>query len=267
MRAAGKTEENEASGWSLERAYWRDVLRGWYRTRYGLDLDPLQSDDAIVPPEALVRRVQGARKAKPDVFFAGGYRAIHAYLTELDDYGFKPNEMQRILEFGVGFGRLLLHFAPLPAKLFGCDITKTAIDWATDKLGHKAEFELTPLAPPLPYPDRYFDFIYANSVFTHIAHDLQEKWIAELRRIVKPGGCVVTSHLDANKYFQHYSWRELHQKLGTKGWFQEGDDPLGIGTFFYCEKKKLFEMWGKYFELLELRTQFREQSQLIVRAP
>src|SRR5207244_2674608 len=41
--------------------------------------------------------------------------------------------------------------------------------------------------PPLAFEDRYFDFIYAGSVFTHIA-DLAEAWLMELRRIVRPGG-------------------------------------------------------------------------------
>jgi SAM-dependent methyltransferase len=50
--------------------------------------------------------------------------------------------------------------------------------------------------PHLPFEDRSFDFIYACSVFTHIA-DLADLWLLELRRILRPGGRLyITIHDD-----------------------------------------------------------------------
>jgi SAM-dependent methyltransferase len=52
------------------------------------------------------------------------------------------------------------------------------------------EARTTELQPPLPYPDGAFDFVYAFSVFTHLSVELADRWMAELRRVVKPGGLV-----------------------------------------------------------------------------
>src|SRR5262249_7547168 len=48
--------------------------------------------------------------------------------------------------------------------------------------------------PHLPFEDRYFDFIYAGSVFTHL-DDLADAWLAELRRILNIEGTMyITIH-------------------------------------------------------------------------
>jgi SAM-dependent methyltransferase len=44
------------------------------------------------------------------------------------------------------------------------------------------------IAPPLPYPDSSFDFVYAISVFTHLPENLQDAWMQDCRRVLKPGG-------------------------------------------------------------------------------
>ena len=55
-----------------------------------------------------------------------------------------------------------------------------------------------PGQPPergVDYPDATFDLIYAFSVFTHLAPAGQTFWIAELTRVLKPGGCLfLTTH-------------------------------------------------------------------------
>jgi predicted SAM-dependent methyltransferase len=39
--------------------------------------------------------------------------------------------------------------------------------------------------------DESFDFVYAQSVFTHIPLELQKPWIMELRRILRPEGMLI----------------------------------------------------------------------------
>jgi SAM-dependent methyltransferase len=63
--------------------------------------------------------------------------------------------------------------------------------------------------PHLPFDDKYFDFIYAGSVFTHI-DDLATAWLCELRRILNPQGTAyITIHdkktieLMNDKWFDH----------------------------------------------------------------
>ena len=49
------------------------------------------------------------------------------------------------------------------------------------------------MEPPLPYSDASFDLIYAFSVFTHLTEPLQHLWMAEMRRVLRPGGYLLFS--------------------------------------------------------------------------
>ena len=56
-------------------------------------------------------------------------------------------------------------------------------------------FAVSPERPPLPYPDHRFEFAFAISIWSHFAEDAALDWLAEMRRIVKPGGrLVITTH-------------------------------------------------------------------------
>jgi hypothetical protein len=109
--------------WQAERAYWTAQLRDWMQSKYDLALHPLQDDDATVPAGDLVSQIQGGGKSRPDTYFATGCRTALELLRELGDYGFDPRKFRRILEFGVGTGRLLRHFLPFACERHGCDVT------------------------------------------------------------------------------------------------------------------------------------------------
>ncbi|HAT59452.1 MAG TPA: class I SAM-dependent methyltransferase, partial [Opitutae bacterium] len=60
---------------------------------------------------------------------------------------------------------------------------------------------------PTRYRSSSFDFIYAFSVFTHLTHELQTLWMAEMRRLLKPDGLLlITVHGD--HYLNHLSESE-----------------------------------------------------------
>ena len=50
-----------------------------------------------------------------------------------------------------------------------------------------------PARAPLPYADGQFDLVYAFSVFTHLTERMQHEWIAEVRRVLAPGGLLLFS--------------------------------------------------------------------------
>ena len=94
-----------------------------------------------------------------------------------------------ILDWGAGHGRVLRHFPALgyQGKLHGIDIDAENVAWATQHLPH-AEFRHGPLMPPTGYADNSFDLVYGISVMTHLTRSVQEAWLGEIRRILKPGG-------------------------------------------------------------------------------
>jgi ubiquinone/menaquinone biosynthesis C-methylase UbiE len=123
----------------------------------------------------------------------------------------------RILEMGVGLGRLMVHLFPFRAELHGCDVTAPVLEWTRSKLGQRIELRLTNLEPSLPYPDAHFDFVYANSVLTHIPCAMMSQWAAELRRVVRPGGMVIVSVLDPNHYLRHSRTENTIQHTIVRG--------------------------------------------------
>jgi SAM-dependent methyltransferase len=100
-----------------------------------------------------------------------------------------------VLDFGCGVCRQLLHFTRNypKARYFACDIDYTLIDFVT-KNYPSVKAELTSFQPPLKYASDSMDMVYSVSTFSHFGLDDQKTWLAELHRIVKPGGhCFLTT--------------------------------------------------------------------------
>ncbi len=101
-------------------------------------------------------------------------------------------EFNSVLDWGVGCGRLARHFPEAHASvLTGCDIDHDNVGWCRTNL--KGRYVPSSLEPPLPFAADSFDAIYSVSVFTHLRETLQDKWLAELRRVTKVGGLVMTT--------------------------------------------------------------------------
>jgi SAM-dependent methyltransferase len=69
-------------------------------------------------------------------------------------------------------------------------VDREAIDWC-DRHLQPGRFLATTPVPPLPYPSEHFDLVYCLSVFTHLSESMQDLWLAELNRILKPGGVLL----------------------------------------------------------------------------
>ena len=141
-------------------------------------------------------------------------------------------------------------------------MTPEAVAWTRARLGHRVRTDTTGLEPPLPYADGMFDFVYANSVFTHVPCSLMDRWAAELRRIIRPGGFLIISVLDANHYLRDITYREFHQRFQAVG-CRDWDHDKGVLMLTYVSRESLLTTWGQYFRVMELRGHYRDQSHLI----
>jgi SAM-dependent methyltransferase len=152
-------------------------------------------DGLPLPPLRLVRAATGTSSL--DWMLEGGRRAADSIAAILARNGIAMREVQRLLDFGCGCGRVIRHWHDLPADVHGCDYNATAIRWCQRHLPF-ATFACNGLAPPLPYGDGRFDLVYALSVFTHLPEPLLFDWMREMERVLAPGGLLVAStHGDA----------------------------------------------------------------------
>jgi SAM-dependent methyltransferase len=95
----------------------------------------------------------------------------------------------RVLDFGCSSGRhlrVLQAWRPDVAWL-GCDPNAGAIAWARENLGG-IEFFVSPQDPPLDLEPASLDLVTAVSVWSHFAAGAAERWVAEMARLVRPGG-------------------------------------------------------------------------------
>ena len=102
--------------------------------------------------------------------------------------GFERRHGQRVLEVGVGLGTDFVQFVRAGAEATGVDLTEAAVAAVRDRLaleGLSAELRVAD-AEQLPFPDGQFDLAYSWGVLHHTPDT--ERSVAELRRVLKPGG-------------------------------------------------------------------------------
>jgi len=99
----------------------------------------------------------------------------------------------KILDFGAGWGRTIRCFLrdADPSNLHGVDVSERYLT-AARKTGIGNLRMISPTGQ-LPYPDQSFDIVYAYSVFTHLPKHVQDIWLPEIARVLRPGGLFVAT--------------------------------------------------------------------------
>ncbi|MGH9366320.1 MAG: class I SAM-dependent methyltransferase [Thermoanaerobaculia bacterium] len=185
---------------------------GSLRTVFSMVADAL----GPLPPTALRMRVAGDEDA--DFFRADGQRTFADFAAAVERHG-GFGRVRRMLDWGCGCGRVTAHFLAdgQVAEVHGVDIDGEAIAWCVGALP-RGRFQQSGPYPPLPFPDRYFDLVVAYSVFTHLERGVQKLWLAEMRRVLSPGGLLLaTAHGEfaAAYHFPDRIPRNLGERLGT----------------------------------------------------
>ena len=148
------------------------------------------------------------------------YKECIQIFKELD----RPaTEHTRILDFGVGWGRISRFFLremPL-SNIHGIDVTPEFTAICRDTF-QSENFFTCPSFPPTSLPDNHYDFIVGYSVFSHLSEDACMAWMKEFARILKPGGiaAITTRGKSFFKFCESQkksTWiKLLHKLLGEK---------------------------------------------------
>jgi SAM-dependent methyltransferase len=104
----------------------------------------------------------------------------------------------RVLDAGCGSGPLMEALRAKDAVVCGFDLSPAMVERARRRLGEDAELGVADLGAPLPYPDNAFDLVVA-SLSLHYVEDWTTT-LAELRRVLKPGGRLIVSIIHPTVY-------------------------------------------------------------------
>ncbi|WP_299951868.1 class I SAM-dependent methyltransferase [uncultured Modestobacter sp.] len=98
---------------------------------------------------------------------------------------------RRVLDAGCGSGPLAAELLSRGAAVTGFDSSAVMVDLARERLGADADVQVADLSAPLPFADGSFDDV-TMSLVLHYLRDWGAP-LAELRRVLRPGGRLVLS--------------------------------------------------------------------------
>ena len=142
--------------------------------------------DFPVPPNSSMRKTSTGSLIG---FYLAGLRTSLPIAACARREGVRLDQKIRILDFGCGVGRPLMHLTrtyPVPTY-YACDIDHTSVAWI-QKNYPQVQAHTSKFSPPLDYESGFFDMIYSVSIFSHLNMDDQAAWLKELARVTKPGG-------------------------------------------------------------------------------
>jgi SAM-dependent methyltransferase len=165
-------------------------------------------------------------------------QVVEFYKSILESRGIALSPDSMILDYGCGSGRCTYEYLDAGFRnAFGYDVQNYVKLRSPADVGH---FRFDPMAAhaheyssmsAVPWPDDTFDFVFATSVFEHVAD--QELAYSEIRRVLKPGGRFlnvfpskwrpIEAHINIpfGGVFAARSYLKLCASLGIRGFGQE----------------------------------------------
>ncbi|GMV38411.1 MAG: hypothetical protein AMXMBFR64_01270 [Myxococcales bacterium] len=130
------------------------------------------------------------------------HEGYHVFLDEMETRTVEPYVRGKsVLEAGCGTGLILERLKPLARSLVGVDLSHGMLRRARER-GHQV---VQASLLELPFPDATFDTVCSFKVLAHV-EDARAA-LAELSRVVKPGGHLVL------EYYNRQSLRYLVKRL------------------------------------------------------
>jgi len=208
-RTIATSRRRETRAARLLKSPLRSAARRW---RYLPSASKAPVWRAVFAPLDALDRVRGAGGGLPPRWlrflvgdnYEGVGREFLGLFQRLGHLG--PDDA--VLDIGCGAGRMALPLTTLLSargSYDGFDIVPAAVAWCTRNIGRRhANFRFRTLdvrndrynprgalaahEVTFPYPDASFDFAFASSVFTHLGPAEARRYLAEARRVLRPGG-------------------------------------------------------------------------------
>jgi SAM-dependent methyltransferase len=159
-------------------------------------------------------------------------------------------ESTSVLDFACGAGRVLRHLitAHPDTDWWCCDIHEPSIAWLQGAAGSTLHAIASAPEPPLPIDNDRLGLVYGISAFTHLGWDWAS-WLAEMHRILKPGGLLMMSLLGPNLQQIMLGAPLADDELGLLV-CGHGNRPENNGATVFHSEWWVRAHWGRAFEIV-----------------
>ncbi|SDT93820.1 Methyltransferase domain-containing protein [Pseudomonas pohangensis] len=223
-----------------------------------------------VPSPAQRERVIGTDHL--EFFKIGGatiVNRIQLLLQERFDRTF--SNFNSILDWGCGAGRLTRYLPFFTSSITAVDIDPDNIRGCKESIPG-VDFLQTELHPPTPFGNASFDLVIGLSVLTHLREPVQNAWLAELQRIVCPGGLVLLSIQGMAQSALYRTPIERCLAVRSEGILYVGNnsqlDQVIDAPDYYVDvihsHDYVMTKWGNYFDVLEIVEAIAGNQDLVV---
>jgi len=190
-----------------------------------------------------------------------GFRKYRIFRELHDKYRNPRNPVNKILDFGCAYGRMLRYFVKdfHSAKLYGSDIWESLIKWNKEN-SHYAEFLQGTVFPPSGIAENTFDLIYSFSVFSHLSAENGEAWLKELARITAENGLIIVTIWSHplrtkeyhNNHFEDYDKLVNDYDAGNFCYSTLKYSPKAVYAEALIPKSYIRRVWSQYVDILEI---------------
>jgi SAM-dependent methyltransferase len=227
QRAAvlGRLDDEQRALWDGSPPEYQAVLAVTFGLHHGVPgIAEATGLTPAMPPVEVHAMAREARSTGGDLGYADAVDRL------LADAGVPIGPGTRVLDFGCSSGRVVrvLHAAHPGAAFHGCDPNGEAIDWAATHL-RGIEFVVSPQRPPLELDADSLDAAYAISIWSHFNAAPGLAWLAEMARVIRPGGVLIFS----THGFQSIALRAGRGEAASGGVVRAANDLYASGFSFY----------------------------------
>ncbi len=142
---------------------------------------------------------------------------------------------QSLIDLGCGSGRLASALGrSARIDYLGIDIVQALLDYAAKKSPPQYRF-IRNRTLHVPAPDASADMVAAFSVFTHLLHTETFLYLEDIRRVLRPGGCVVFSFLE-------FAWPEHRPVFAATVEAQRHDTLPHLNQFI---ERSVIDLWSE----------------------
>lgn len=236
---------------AAERAGLAPLLFRYVEWRRGGKTTAPAFDDAGVPIPPPYLMYQVVAHADWRRFLQSGEESMRLFAAAADRNGGSFAHAQRILDLGVGCGRIARHAAKFTAaEMVGTDYNPRLVRWCAKNL--KGRFLQNRIEPPLDFPAGHFDIAYLLSVFTHLRRPTQDAWLAELARVLRQGGlALVTFHDEDHSGAPTVGLSP--ETIRTRGFVVHHDAAEGSNFMATFQSRAVFaEQAARHFDVAEI---------------